>query len=43
MKLVIQRVTCSNLYIDGSLISQIKQGLVVLIGISRSDEPDLVT
>ena len=37
MKLVIQRVTSSSLYIEGSLISQIKQGLVVLIGISKSD------
>ena len=42
MKLVIQRVTCSNLYIDGSLISQIKQGLVVLIGISKSDSENVI-
>ena len=37
MKLVIQRVKSSSLYIEGSLISQIKKGLVVLIGISKSD------
>ena len=42
MKLVIQRVTCSNLYIDGSLISQIKQWLVVLIGISKSDSENVI-
>ena len=42
MKLVIQRVTCSNLYIDGSLISQIKQGLVVLVGISKSDSENVI-
>ena len=42
MKLVIQRVTSSSLYIDGSLISQIKQGLVVLIGISKSDSENVI-
>ena len=42
MKLVIQRVTSSSLYIEGSLISQIKQGLVVLIGISKSDSENLI-
>ena len=42
MKLVIQRVTSSSLYIEGSLISQIKQGLVVLIGISKSDSENVI-
>ena len=42
MKLVIQRVTSSSLYIEGSLISQIKQGLVVLIGISKSDSEKVI-
>ena len=42
MKLVIQRVTSSCLYIEGSLISQIKQGLVVLIGISKSDSENVI-
>ena len=42
MKLVIQRVTSSSLYIDGSLISQIKKGLVVLIGISKSDSENVI-
>ena len=42
MKLVIQRVTSSSLYIDGSLITQIKKGLVVLIGISKSDSENVI-
>ena len=42
MKLVIQRVISSSLYIEGSLISQIKQGLVVLIGISKSDSENVI-
>tara|TARA_Y100000766_G_C18836695_1_gene570808 strand:+ start:38 stop:481 length:444 start_codon:yes stop_codon:yes gene_type:complete len=42
MKLAIQRVTSSCLYIEGSLISQIKQGLVVLIGISKSDSENVI-
>jgi D-tyrosyl-tRNA(Tyr) deacylase len=42
MKLVIQRVTSSSLYIEGSLISQIKKGLVVLIGISKSDSEHVI-
>ena len=42
MKLVIQRVTSSSLYIQGSLISQIKKGLVVLIGISKSDSENVI-
>jgi len=42
MKLVIQRVRSSSLYIEGSLISQIKKGLVVLIGISKSDTENVI-
>ena len=42
MKLVIQRVTSSSLYIEGSLISQIQKGLVVLIGISKSDTENVI-
>ena len=42
MKLVIQRVISSSLYIEGSLISQIKQGFVVLIGISKSDSENVI-
>ena len=42
MKLVIQRVLSSSLYIEGSLISQIKKGLLVLIGISKSDNMNMI-
>ena len=42
MKLVIQRVTSSSLYIDGSVFSNIKKGLLVLIGISKSDSENVI-
>ena len=38
MKAVIQRVTYSNLSIDNKIYSQIKRGLVVLIGIAHYDD-----
>ena len=38
MKAVIQRVTYSNLSIDNKIYSQIKRGLVVLLGISHYDD-----
>ena len=38
MKVVIQRVTYSNLSIDNKIYSQIKRGLVVLIGIAHNDD-----
>jgi len=42
MKLVIQKVLSSSLFIEGSLISQINKGLVVLIGISKSDSENVI-
>ena len=42
MKLVIQRVISSSLYIDGSVFSNIKKGLLVLIGISKSDSENAI-
>ena len=39
---MIQRVLSSSLYIEGSLISQIKKGLVVLIGISKSYNVNII-
>ena len=42
MKLVIQRVISSSLYIDGSVFSNIKKGLLVLIGISKSDSENVI-
>ena len=38
MKVVIQRVTYSNLSIDNKIYSQIKRGLVVLLGITHDDD-----
>ena len=38
MKAVIQRVTYSNLTIDNKIYSQIKRGLVVLLGIAHYDD-----
>ena len=38
MKAVIQRVTYSNLSIDNKIYSQIKSGLVVLLGITHDDD-----
>ena len=42
MKLVIQRVLSSSLFIKGALFSEIKKGLVVLIGISKSDSENVI-
>ena len=42
MKLVVQRVTSSSLHIEGALFSKIKKGLVVLIGISKSDSENAI-
>lgn len=42
MKLVVQRVTSSSLHIEGALFSKIKNGLVVLIGISKSDSENAI-
>ena len=38
MKAVIQRVTYSNLSIDNKIYSQIKRGLVVLLGMTHDDD-----
>ncbi len=40
MKSVIQRVSCAALSVDGRLISQIEEGLVVFLGVKRSDTRD---
>jgi len=39
MRLVIQRVSEASVHIDGSTRGQIRTGLLVLVGISRSDTP----
>lgn len=37
MRAVVQRVTSSNVSVDGNIIGEIKQGFNVLIGISKDD------
>jgi D-tyrosyl-tRNA(Tyr) deacylase len=37
MRAVVQRVTCANVTIDGEIVGEIKQGLVVLLGVARDD------
>ena len=43
MKAVIQRVSDATLKVDGNLISQIKKGFLVLLGVEKNDtENDLI-
>ena len=39
MRAVVQRVTRAKVSVDGVIIGEIKQGLVVLLGIARVDSP----
>jgi D-tyrosyl-tRNA(Tyr) deacylase len=39
MRAVVQRVTRAKVTVDGLIIGEIKQGLVVLVGIARDDSP----
>ena len=40
MKVVIQRVTAASVEIEGAIYSSIKNGLLVLLGISVIDEKE---
>lgn len=42
MKTLIQRVTNANVEVDNKIIGEIKQGLVVLLGISNEDTEETV-
>lgn len=42
MKLVIQRVTSANVMVDKMIIGEISRGLMVLVGISASDDESIV-
>jgi len=39
MRAVVQRVTRAKVTVDGVIVGEIKQGLVVLLGIARDDSP----
>jgi D-tyrosyl-tRNA(Tyr) deacylase len=39
MRAVVQRVTRAKVTVDGAIVGEIKQGLVVLLGIARDDSP----
>ena len=39
MRLVIQRVKQASVSVDGNPVSEIEQGLLVLVGVSHSDTP----
>lgn len=42
MKLVIQRVTSANVMVDKMILGEISSGLMVLVGISASDDESIV-
>lgn len=42
MKTVIQRVTNANVKVDNEIVGEIKQGLVVLLGVSDDDTEETV-
>src|SRR6185503_13739176 len=39
MRAVVQRVTRAKVTVDGEIVGEIKQGLVVLLGVARDDSP----
>jgi len=40
MRAVIQRVSCGSVTVDGHIVAEIKQGLVVLLGVGPDDNQD---
>ena len=40
MRIVVQRVTRASVTIDGEVVGEIENGLVVLLGIARDDTRD---
>ena len=40
MKIIVQRVKQAQVSIDGQVYSQIKQGLVLLVGVAPEDQPE---
>lgn len=42
MKAVVQRVNYANLKVDGEVVSEIKKGLVVFLGVGKDDGDDSI-
>lgn len=42
MKVVIQKVLCSNVVVDGNVVGEIGKGLTILVGIKKDDTKDLI-
>ena len=40
MRVIIQRVSCASVEIDGKIFSKIKNGLLILVGIENDDNED---
>jgi len=40
MKVVIQRVSCANVKVDGKIVGEIKNGLLLLVGVTHDDTTD---
>lgn len=40
MRIVIQRVTRASVTVDGAIVSQIGDGLMVLVGVEKDDRPE---
>ena len=40
MKLILQRVACASVYVDGEKIANINRGILVLFGVEKGDRED---
>ena len=38
MKIVIQRVSCASVRVEGVIVGQIQQGLMLLVGVEEGDD-----
>lgn len=42
MKVVLQRVSCASVKVDGDVVGNINQGFLLLVGITPSDTEDII-